>query len=519
MEKRLSHRVIRNTIFNFIGRSWTILVALALTPYILSRLGLEAYGVWSLVFVVTNYFGLLDLGAGTSYVVYISEYYTRQDIHSLNRLVNTGLFFYLLLAMLVIPIVWLFNAQFVQLFPVPASLAGDARFVLVGVVMIYALNNAFGVFQALLQGMQRMDVSNSLAIGLSLFEAVSTVFFLQQGYGLRGLLITEALVGAAGTLGTIIMAYRLLPAMRISVSYFRKDMLQRILRYGLKVQVSRLAELGSTQADKLIIGAFLGLSMVTFYDVSSKIVLTAKRIARVLVSATLPAAAEVAARGDSALLKSLYLRSAKYLTLVAAPLLLFLIPVAGPLLRAWLGPGFEQSVPLLQVLAIGHFTHQLTGAGSSIVKGMGYPEVEMRYTLILLVLDVVLAIGLISRLGFTGALIATPVSLVVSSLYFLWIFHRLIGLPGTGVFWEVYGKPVAACLLAGILIYGLQSQWPAGAWPFAQLSGSRLGTLLFIGAEGMAFMVIYLLAMWKMQYLDAYDLGLWRTTREALLQP
>ncbi len=94
MTQTLSHKIVRNTIFNIIGRLWGMLVVLFLTPYIIGHIGTEKYGIWALVVVLTGYFGLLDCGVGTSFVKYISEYYTKKDYSGINRIVNTGFLLY-----------------------------------------------------------------------------------------------------------------------------------------------------------------------------------------------------------------------------------------------------------------------------------------------------------------------------------------------------------------------------------------------------------------------------------------
>lgn len=66
--RHLSQKTIRNTLFNLIGRFWAMFVALLLTPYIVSKLGTQRFGLWSLVSVITSYFGLLDLGIGVSFM-------------------------------------------------------------------------------------------------------------------------------------------------------------------------------------------------------------------------------------------------------------------------------------------------------------------------------------------------------------------------------------------------------------------------------------------------------------------
>src|SRR5580658_1637146 len=60
-----------------VGSGWfslgvNILVGIFLSPFILHRLGNTAYGAWILVFSVTGYYGLFDLGIRSSIVRYVS---------------------------------------------------------------------------------------------------------------------------------------------------------------------------------------------------------------------------------------------------------------------------------------------------------------------------------------------------------------------------------------------------------------------------------------------------------------
>ena len=53
MARSIANKVVTNTIANAIGHFWVILVSLFLTPYIVGHLGLERYGIWAIVGVLT----------------------------------------------------------------------------------------------------------------------------------------------------------------------------------------------------------------------------------------------------------------------------------------------------------------------------------------------------------------------------------------------------------------------------------------------------------------------------------
>src|SRR5260370_37042036 len=104
MKKFEKRQILRN-----VGSSWSalginVLVGIFLSPYILHRLGDEAFGLWILIFSVTGYYGLFDLGIRSSIVRYFAKYSTTDEHDELTQLVNTAIFSYAgtgLLAMLI----------------------------------------------------------------------------------------------------------------------------------------------------------------------------------------------------------------------------------------------------------------------------------------------------------------------------------------------------------------------------------------------------------------------------------
>src|ERR1700726_2064805 len=82
-----------------VGSSWSALainiaVGIFLSPFILHRLGDAAFGTWVLIFSVTGYYGLFDLGIRSSIIRYVSKYAATGDSNKLASFVNTALLSY-----------------------------------------------------------------------------------------------------------------------------------------------------------------------------------------------------------------------------------------------------------------------------------------------------------------------------------------------------------------------------------------------------------------------------------------
>src|SRR5437762_2653728 len=104
LQGEFSKKLVTNTFFNLIGRSWSFLVAVLLTPYILTHLDVREFGTWVVLSIFINSFNLFDLGLGSSFVKYIAEYYTHDDFDRINRVLFSGLLFYGVLGILQITV-------------------------------------------------------------------------------------------------------------------------------------------------------------------------------------------------------------------------------------------------------------------------------------------------------------------------------------------------------------------------------------------------------------------------------
>ncbi len=96
----LSRKIIRNTFFNMLGGSWGLLIKILLTPFIISYIGTDRFGIWALVLLFTGYFALLDFSIGTSVVKYVSSYYAKREFDSINKVVSSALVFYAVVGLL-----------------------------------------------------------------------------------------------------------------------------------------------------------------------------------------------------------------------------------------------------------------------------------------------------------------------------------------------------------------------------------------------------------------------------------
>src|SRR5438552_6232060 len=182
-----------------VGSSWSslganILVGVFLSPYIVHRLGDEAYGVWVLIFSCTGYYGLFDLGIRSSIVRYVAKYSATKDNDHLNRLVNTAMFSYSFIGLVCLGITFVGTYYVDSWFRVPADFLTIARWLFFMVGASVALGFPVGVFGGILEGLQRFYFINFTSLTSTIARAVLIVIALHRGGGLLSVaLITVAL--------------------------------------------------------------------------------------------------------------------------------------------------------------------------------------------------------------------------------------------------------------------------------------------------------------------------------------
>ncbi|HEY6866615.1 MAG TPA: polysaccharide biosynthesis C-terminal domain-containing protein, partial [Candidatus Eisenbacteria bacterium] len=228
----------------------------------------------------------------------------------------------------------------------------------------------------------------------------------------------------------------------------------------------------------------------------------------------LPAHAHLDATGDHAGVERLYLRSSRTLLAIAMPLAAAVVALAPALCTVWLGPGHDDAGWAACAIAGLLWVNVLTSAGCMVARGTGRAWIEARYQLLSMAIHLPLALIWIPRLGFGGGLAALIVSGTAGTLYFLWAFHRALGLPWWAFAREVVAPPALASALAAA----------AAWWTSTAIGGSEVAArgpaLAGLAAGAGVFTVIALAILFATRYVTVSGLrvgaaGLARALRGA----
>jgi len=451
----LEKKLVKNTIANYLIRFWTWGVTFFLFPFIVHHLGASASSVWLLVSSLTGYFSLLDLGIGDSLVKYVAQYKAQKDEHKLNQLITTTFFIYLAMGLLAATGLFTLGHFFITSFNIPVGLVQKARIITYVAAATMLLGFPTSIFSGVLSGLQRYDISALIGFASSILSVILSVLFLLKGYGVVTLVLINSISGALGWALNAYYAKKLLPFLRISCSLFNKETIRVLFGLAVSLFVIHVCMMIIYPTDRIVIGAFLPVGLIVFYEAAYKIYHLVVSLPQLLASAVIPAASELDILHDAESLKNLFLRGTKYMTSFFLALAIPIILLSKQILVYWMGNDFGSHY-LLVVVFIAHlffnFNHLFA---YYLLVGMNKIRFTLWYYVSSASLNLALSVVLVQKIGLIGVVLGTVISYAILEPVFVWYnfktFNVKLGIYCREVLCQVYPQAGATALLLYLL--------------------------------------------------------------------
>jgi O-antigen/teichoic acid export membrane protein len=431
----------RSTRFNVGAQLVALIGNLVVTPIFVRSLGPADYGVWAVVLAISGTASALDFGMAVALVRATPEHVAAGRYDSIASLTVAASLFYAALTSV---------GVIVAILLMIVGPATQQLTVLLAATAVFAASNAASVPRALLQGLQRFDVSATLTIaGYLAFWLIGTAL-VSSGGGVASLAVAMSVMFLVQAMGAATVIVRSQPqlwwALR-HVGRIERSSWMYMLRFGGQIQVSYVADMVKTNGPRLLAATLFGPVAAGMYDIGARIANAAWAIPAALLPAIVPVAAAANAINDQAELRALYLRGTRWLVVVALPMGVLFAATADLIMQTWIGPGYGSAVFVLVCLSLGNVLHLSTGAGTFVARGVSRPDVEVKYQTITLALYIVLGAALQALFGFPGIPLAVAVASVIGGIVFALLFMRWFGVQPAGLVRELVG-PVLATLIA-----------------------------------------------------------------------
>ncbi|MCR8560151.1 oligosaccharide flippase family protein [Mucilaginibacter sp. BJC16-A38] len=256
------------------------LVYLFLYRYLLSRLGVEVLGVWSVVLSTSSLATLANFGIADSVVRFVALFIKEKDTKKMEQLVFTASLFLLGLFIVIAAIIYP-CADLILKAVLPAKFIKEGLLILPYSLTCLIINSVNGVYASVLDGMQKNYIRNGIFTVSSLVLLVATYFFVPV-YHLKGVAfaqVIQSVFALVFCLLTVIYHVKYNPLKW----NWSKAIFKQIFNYGMKFQFVSLAAMLNDPITKILLGRFGGMAFAGYYEMANRLLMQARGI---IVSAT-----------------------------------------------------------------------------------------------------------------------------------------------------------------------------------------------------------------------------------------
>jgi len=412
-----SGSLVAGAVTKYVLLAVNIAAGIVLMPFTIAHLGRSQYGLWMLVASMTTYFQLLDIGYGNGVVRHLVEADARDDVDEVNCIASTFVVVYTIIGVVALVLTACLMLWAVPSFP--RLTAEDVRIARV-VMAILAVRVAVGfpmtVFGAVTNARRGFVLNNAVAIAVVAANAVITYVVLRAGFGLLALVAATTAVNLLGYAGYAATARRVFPALKISMRRFRANRWREVTAFSVWMFVIDIAVQIGFNIDNLVIGAAMSTAAIATYAVALRLSEYQRRFCDQFSGMLFPVAVSLGARGDTHGLRAVMIDGSRVTALLGSAAMLCLIGFGGPLIRAWMGPGFDDSLGALTALAIASAILVAHAPMNKVLIARGRHQMVAATWIGESLVNLLLSVVLVRRFGLTGVAVATALPLAVGHL-------------------------------------------------------------------------------------------------------
>jgi O-antigen/teichoic acid export membrane protein len=401
-----------------------LLLGIFAIPYLYQALGAEKIGILTLVWALIGYFSLFDFGLGRALTQQVSTCIANDQVERLPSLVKTGLIFTtfagLAGAVLLLALAYPLALQWLN---VSKAIQQDVFISLVlaafGVPMTTVTTGLRGVLEAY-EDFQQVNVLR-MFLGISNFVLpVLSVIFVGPSLAwiVGGMVFARAILLIAHFFTMNIR----LPTGWNTVS-FSKAQLGQLFSFGAWMTVSNVVGPLMVTADRFIISATMGASVVAYYTVPAEFLIRLLILPAALTSALFPRlTAVISSKPNEA--KILYKKCLKVVTATLLPVCILIACLSKLGLTLWLGSAFaEQSWVIVSVMSIGLLINGIAHVPFAAIQALGNAKFTAYLHLMELVFYIPLLLVCLHFFGLIGAAIAWSIRIFFDAIALLTIVN------------------------------------------------------------------------------------------------
>lgn len=395
-------------------------------PFLLQYLGNEDYALWVLIGSVVSSYYLMDLGISQAVTRYTAIYIHKNEPERANHIINTSLFIFSLLAVL-LAIVSVLAAFFV----VPELVDNiedvkKAQAILLICGLSMSLEFPAKAFPGIISAYFRFDTLAIVRTIAVIIGALATYYFISGGYGVVTLAVIALISNICTTSFFVYYSKRLFKELSFKRQFIKKSDVSEIYHFSKWTFIIDITKIIKEKMDVWLIAAFISASAVTVFYVAVRLVGYASELINQALNITGPIFTKYYAQNEIEKLRNVFLFFVKLYILAATVFIAGLMVLGEEFIFLWVGDevDYKLAFQCLILLAFGRLLAQIANPFYSLLLTLN----KHKYPAYLSVVDssIALASGLylIPKYGVIGAAISFSLLVALMRITVMPIFVK-----------------------------------------------------------------------------------------------
>jgi len=407
------NKIFKNSVFNIIQVVVVTPIFFILVPYTISKIGTEGYGIWALVGIISSYQSFVNFGLTTALIRFVAKAEAVKDYDAISEYLATSMIIYLALSSIIVLLIIIFRKfVVVNILNIKVNI-GVASFLVIFSGMSSVINMISGLFKSIIDGVQRMDISNGILTVQVILSAIGTFFFLESGFGLKGLAINLLIFSFLSLIANVYFSKLILPY-KINPLLFKVSRFKEMFSYSIHLQVAGLIRMWIEPLNKILISHLFSLSYVGYYEIALRFNNRITDLIRSALSPIFPASAEIYQKQGVEKIEKLRIKSSKYLFTFLTSIYVVIIILIPNFVKLWLGPDLQIVAPLIVIFMVGLYISLLATPAYAILNGTGYSKETLSVQIQSVAVNILGILVFWKLFGFYGFCAAFSVSMIYS---------------------------------------------------------------------------------------------------------
>jgi O-antigen/teichoic acid export membrane protein len=472
-------RYRRNVVSSYLTTGVIAVAALVTTPILARGLGPEGYGIWVLVASFALYLELLEFGFGKATPKFVAEFAARGDDAGVRATIATSFWILAVLGSIAAIVGAIVAALFPSIFGVSSDLRTAAQILILLVLVDLAVSIPSDTFGGVLMGLQRFYLVNVTLVAVTIAQAIAWTIVLALDGGLVALGIVTVALSLSGQLARYLLARRHVPNASVRPRDVDRAMGRRFTTLSVWFFVLDMSKVVLVRLDTVVVGIVVNVAGAGVYAVGQRLTLALEQLIEPLTKSFFPHSSSLSAAEDREGRRRSLMLGTRLSLAIAAPIALAMAFLAHPLLRLWLGSGFDDAAEVVVLLSASVTTTALTRTGLLMLQGVGDVRIPALITSGEAMLNLVLSVILAHAMGLKGVALGTLIAVLVANVGCFYPYMcRQFGLPIGTLSISLARAHVPALVLAGAVGWAISSADPTGV---VVLAGAFAIAAVYVG--------------------------------------